>query len=89
MPVIRHHHTENYTVIPNAIFNDARLNFSDIGLLCYMLHLPDNWVFSVRGLSTALHGGGKDKITASLKRKMTSSLRFRDMFDRVLKCPGV
>lgn len=68
MPILRHHQDKNYTVIPNAIFENQALTTYDIGLLCYMLHLPDEWVFSVRGLSAVLRGDKKVRITASLKR---------------------
>lgn len=68
VPIIRHRHGRNFTIIPNEIFNDSNLRIRDIGLLCYLLHLPDEWVFSVAGLIKSLPHDKKDGITASLKR---------------------
>lgn len=72
VPIIRHRHARNFTIIPNEIFNDSNLRIRDIGLLCYLLHLPDEWVFSVAGLIKSLPHDRKDGITASLKRLESS-----------------
>lgn len=68
MAVLRHHHDTEFTVIPNSIFNDDRLNTKDIGLLCFLIHLPDDWNFSIKGLNEVLPNDGRDSISASLKR---------------------
>ena len=68
MSILRHHHDTSYTVIPNDILNDKRLSLKDIGLLCFILHLPDGWNFSVNGLASILPHDGRDSISSGLKR---------------------
>lgn len=68
MAVLKHHHDKEFTIVPNSIFRDKRLNLRDIGLLCYLLHLPNEWVFTVSGLVSMMEHDKKDGITASLKR---------------------
>lgn len=68
MPVLRHKHTVEYVVIPNSLLRDERLSLKDIGLLAYMLHLPDDWSFSISGLCTVFGNDGRDSISGSLKR---------------------
>lgn len=68
MPILKHKHTTAFTVIPNSLLNDTRLSLRDIGLICYMLHLPDNWEFSIAGLCAILKSDGRDSIATSLKR---------------------
>ena len=68
MAILRHHHEASYTVIPNNIFTDQGLSLKDIGLLCFLLHLPDGWAFSVNGLASVLPHDGRDSISAGLKR---------------------
>lgn len=87
MAILRHHHEASYTVIPNNIFTDQGLSLKDIGLLCFILHLPDGWNFSVNGLASVLPHDGKDGITASLKRIEQAGYlkrdRERDSFGRL------
>ena len=68
MAILRHRHSTEFTVIPNSIFKDKNLNLKDIGLLCFLIHLPDDWEFTVNGLVAVLPNDGKDSITKSLKR---------------------
>lgn len=68
MAIIRHHHDKEFTIVPNSIFNDKNLNLRDIGLLCYLLHLPDGWDFSIKGLTAVIPNDGRDGIAASLRR---------------------
>lgn len=68
MPILKKHHKNKFTIIPNDIFSDANLNLRDVGLLCFLLHLPDDWVFTVNGLVMVIPNEGKDAITSSLKR---------------------
>ena len=60
MAIFRIEKTRNYTVMSNYHLKDKRLSFKAKGLLSYMLSLPDNWDFSLNGLSTA----SKDNITS-------------------------
>lgn len=68
MPILRHEHKTDYTVIPNNLIRDNRLSVRDVGLLCVMLSLPDDWSFSVNGLVSMFQHDGRDGISASLKR---------------------
>lgn len=67
MPIIRHKHAANYTVVPNEILRNKTLSLRDIGLLCYLLSLPDDWEFSILGLTAVLPHDGRDAIAASVK----------------------
>lgn len=40
-----------YTIVNNAVFFDYSLSLRSIGLLVKMLSLPDDWKFSINGLS--------------------------------------
>lgn len=57
---------KNYTVIDNTVFKDTRLSLKDKGLFCQMISLPDNWNFSIKGI-TALCDDGKDSIRAGME----------------------
>lgn len=72
---------ETFSVIPNEIFTDKRLDYKSKGLLCTLLSLPNGWNFSVAGLvglvtslkqngevDEKFKGDGKKAVTASLKR---------------------
>lgn len=67
MAILRKRHAQ-YTVIPKGIFCDSRLNLRDVGLLCFMLHLPDDWNFSVAGLCAMRGGDGRDAIRKSVRK---------------------
>ena len=67
MAILRKRHAQ-YTVIPKGIFCDSRLNLRDVGLLCFMLHLPDDWNFSVAGLCAMRGGEGRDAIRKSVRK---------------------
>lgn len=43
---------EGYTVMSNYHFKDRRLSLKAKGLLSLMLSLPDNWNFSMMGLTS-------------------------------------
>jgi len=57
---------KQFTIIDNNIFKDRRLHLKDTGLLCLMLSLPDNWSFSIKGLSS-LCPDGKDSVRAGIE----------------------
>lgn len=46
----------NYTVMSNHHLQDKRLSESQ-GLLSYMLSLPDDWDYSLKGLTTGCRDG--------------------------------
>ena len=68
MAVLRHRHERDFTVIPNDLLRNSDLGLKDIGLLTFMLSLPDGWEFSISGLCTMLQHDGRDAITKSLQR---------------------
>lgn len=41
----------NFTQLDNGLLDDERLSFKAVGLLCYMLRLPDDWDFTLEGLA--------------------------------------
>jgi len=43
MTIIKRRHNGCFTVAPNAIFNDRRLSVEAIGVLVYLLSLPNDW----------------------------------------------
>ncbi len=55
----------DFTVVHNQFIDDKNLYNESIGLLLKMLKLPDNWHFSVKGL-TAICKDGERKITRQL-----------------------
>lgn len=61
MTVFKLHRKSNYTVIDNGIFMDKRLSAKAKGILCQLLSLPDEWNYSIQGLSS-LFSDGKDSI---------------------------
>jgi hypothetical protein len=58
---------DNFTIVDNEIFKDQRLSYKELGLLCQMLSLPNNWSFSVAGLAV-IHKDGTDSIKAGVKK---------------------
>ncbi len=66
MSVIRINKTKDYTVMSNYHFRDKGLSLAAKGLLSLMLSLPEDWDYSVAGLTT-LNRDGRDKIMTTLK----------------------
>lgn len=64
--VFRINKTKNYTVMSNYHLQDMNLSFKAKGLLSYMLSLPDDWNYSVRGL-VAISKEGIKSINSMLK----------------------
>jgi hypothetical protein len=48
------HKETDYSVIDNGIFRDKDLSLAEVGLLCTVLSLPENWDFKVSGLQNIL-----------------------------------
>ena len=48
--VHREEHNESYTVVDNAVVQNVNLSWEARGFFVYLLSLPDNWSFSIRGL---------------------------------------
>lgn len=66
MAIIRVKKEKNYTRIDNNYLNDLRLSAREVGVMTKVLSLPDDWVFSVRGL-TSLFRDGEDGIRSALR----------------------
>jgi len=60
MATVRVEKTSDYTVLSNTFLDDERLSLKAIGLLCYMLRLPDDWNFTLEWLA----GRHKDGLAA-------------------------
>ncbi len=54
MPIFRVEKTQNYTVMSNYHLRDKTLSLKAKGLLSYMLSLPENWDYSIKGLASVL-----------------------------------
>lgn len=57
MPKLKKKITRDFTTIHNTMLRDMRLCATERGLLLTMLSLPDNWNFSIKGLSRILPDG--------------------------------
>ena len=66
MGIIRIEHTSNYTVMSNTHLRDPRLSLRAMGLMSKMLSLPDDWDYSVAGL-TAIVKEGRDAVRKALQ----------------------
>jgi DnaD/phage-associated family protein len=65
MAVIRVEKTKNYTVMSNYHLRDKNLSLKAKGLLSFMLSLPEEWDYSVKGLVSCLKEG-RDGVQAAL-----------------------
>lgn len=59
--IIRAKTTKGFTIIPNGVFT-AGLSLRSIGLLTYILHLPDDWVLYKTHLYATMPKDGRDAI---------------------------
>lgn len=66
MAVIRVEKSENYTVMSNYHLDDQRLTLKAVGLLSKILRLPDDWDYTVSGLSRICREG-RDAIRTALE----------------------
>ena len=48
--VHREEHNEGFTQVSNAVLRNVKLSWEARGFLCYLLSLPDDWSFSIKGL---------------------------------------
>ena len=51
MATVRVEKSSDYTVLANAFLDDERLSLKAVGLLSYMLRLPDDWNFTLEWLA--------------------------------------
>ena len=68
MPVLRQHHTQDFTVVPNALLQDQRLSFRDIGLLVWMLSKPADWKFTKKTILAEIKQDGDRSVQAAVKK---------------------
>ena len=57
MPVFRVSKNRDFTVITNSVFKDRRLSAKAKGILVEMLSLPENWDYTLKGLTTLFSDG--------------------------------
>ena len=57
MSTFRVNKNVNYTVMSNHHLQDKRLSLKAKGLLSYMLSLPDDWDYSLKGLTVGCRDG--------------------------------
>lgn len=69
MSVYRIHKEKDYSVIDNYLFRDKNLSLRGKGLLALILSLPDDWKYSIEGLSS-LVPDGKNTVIKSLDELM-------------------
>jgi len=65
MSVMRVHKTANFTVMSNYHFKEKKMSLKAKGLLSLILSLPEDWDYSVAGLTT-LSKDGKDGVMTAL-----------------------
>ena len=77
MPVMKKGSRNKWTTIDNYCFHDRSLSYKEIGLLCSMLSLPDDWKFNVRGLA-ALHSDGVESVSSGINRLIEKGYIYRE-----------
>ena len=76
MDIIRVKKDRNYTVINNTIFKDNRISCKSKGIFATIMSLPDDWDFSVSGMSSILKEG-KTSIYSSLDELISFGYVFK------------
>ena len=66
IPVFRVSKNRDFTVITNSVFKDRRLSAKAKGILVEMLSMPENWDYTLKGLTT-LFSDGIDSIRQGIK----------------------
>lgn len=77
MGVIRVEHNENYTTMANYHLRDSRLSLRAMGLMSKMLSLPDDWDYSVAGL-TKIVKEGRDAVRKALQELESAGYLIRE-----------
>lgn len=72
MPILRHTISTRFTTLPNASIRDDRLSLRDVGLLAFMMSMPDNWEFSLNGLAKVLPHDGRHTVNAGVQALKTA-----------------
>lgn len=74
---VRVHRNNGYTIMPNELIRDMNLSLKSKALLCLMLSLPDDWDYSVAGL-TKLVKEGYDSVDTGLKELIHYNYIYRE-----------
>lgn len=61
MSIIRRKRTENYTIVPNHIWDDEYISFEAKSLLVYLLSRPNDWKVNTKHLQGVM-GYGRNKV---------------------------
>ena len=69
--------TKNYTMMSNQHLKDKRLTLKAKGLMSVMLSLPENWDYTLRGLS-AISKEGVDAVSEAVKELERSGYVIRN-----------
>ena len=80
MPKLKKKITRDFTTIHNTMLRDMQLGATERGLLLTMLSLPDNWNFSIKGLSRILPDGYTKIATALHNLEATGYLVRRRIY---------
>lgn len=68
MTILRKDTLKEYTVIPNSTIRDERLRLQDIGMLCFMMSMPDGWKLTSKNVEEHLKNDDKNTVIESLKK---------------------
>lgn len=63
--------TGKFTVIPNSLFNDARLSLKAIGLHSSILSKPDDWTVMIDDIVRS-HKDGRDSVYSAIKELISA-----------------
>ena len=86
--IVRVNKTSNYTVISNNVFKDQNLSLKAKGLLTTILSLPDNWKYSIEGL-TRLCADGRNTVATAINELIEAGYIVRTQkFDEAGKFSG-
>lgn len=64
--VVRVHKTKDYTIMSNNHLLNKDLSLKAKGLMSLILALPDDWNYSIGGLTT-MSNDGRDAVSSTLK----------------------
>jgi hypothetical protein len=62
--IFRQKQTENFTILPNAIFKSG-LSLKAVGLLSYILHLPNDWIIVKTQIYKAMEQDGRQSVDSA------------------------
>lgn len=81
MTILRRVHTKNFTVIGNDVMTDESLSAEALGVICYLISRPHDWVV-VPGHLSGRFNCGRDRIQRVIKELIDASyirkVRLRD-----------